>query len=147
MHHWARFWRLLFRHQTQRNLRRSYRNTSHPCSLLSLFQNRKIKSPSSTSASLLRGGSMLPRCSLRFWKETYIHKRTTEEKKKNKQLEIQICVQKTFLDLYKNMCIWIELFLISPNTVFPLFTLHRYTNKHTLQLCPASPLCRRRRKE
>ena len=72
LHHWARFLRLSHRHQIHRNLRQSYRNTSHPCSrlFLSLFQNRKIKSHSSTSASPLRGGlDHLHPLSLRFEKK------------------------------------------------------------------------------
>lgn len=37
LHHWAHILRPLFRHHVHRNQRRSYSNTSHPCSLRSLF--------------------------------------------------------------------------------------------------------------
>lgn len=134
------FLQLLFRHKIDRNLRQSYRNTSHPCSLLSLFQNRKIKSLSSTSASRLRDGlmSFAARSLLlsQFWKETYIHKRTTEDKTSNLKFKF-VC--KNILDLYKNMCIWIELFLISPNTVFSfIYNAQIHKETYTTAL-PCSP--------
>lgn len=45
------------------------------------------------------------------------------------------------------MCIWIELFLPHQIQYFPLFTLHRYTEKHThysSALLLLSVVCRRR---
>lgn len=33
------------------------------------------------------------------------------------------------------------IFNLTKYSIFFLFTLHRYTDKHTLQVCPAPPLC------
>lgn len=103
-----------YSHHTHKNLRQSYRNTSHPCSYLFLFQSRNIKSHS-TSVHLSKGGLISSTAPSPFWKETYIHERTTEEKQATRNSNL--CA-KNILDLYKNMCIWIELFSISTNTVF-----------------------------